>query len=370
MPPLRRLLLAVSLLLPLATAEQPSTAAAPIRVERDTVLQHLFDAYGDAGENDRWTGSDSAISIPLPDGRILWTGGDTYLGRVNKDHSRSPQAFVHNCYVIQLKNGALGDTLYTQGLGSGDKGYILSEDQDNASWFWFGDGFVEGGKLRQMLIRVSGQGYVAPATEIATLALPSLRVEKVEPSPGLYAPAKGGGAIFYGQAVVQEKDWTYIYGTESFPPDDVFTKFLHVARARTGHVMDGGWEYWTGKDWSTLSALSERVAAGVGDEMSVVKTKHGYRAIAMKNSLSAQVLMFTAKRPEGPWTAGQLIYTAPESGGATITYNAKEHPEHDGKNWISVSYNVNVATTNTNGQYSDVRNYRPRFIRVYINPDL
>jgi hypothetical protein len=366
---MRRLLLAVTLLMPLAAAVQPSTAG-PIRVVRDTVLQRLFDSYGDAGDNDRWTGSDSAISIPLPDGRILWTGGDTFLGKVNKDHSRSPQSFIHNCYVIQGKNGKLGETLYTHNLGSGDKGYILSEDQDNASWFWLGDGFVEGGKLRQMMIRVTGQGFVVHATEIATLSLPSLRVEKVEPSPGLYAPAKGGGAIFYGQAVVQEKDWTYIYGTEGFPPDNVFTKYLHVARARTGHVMEGGWEYWTGTDWSSVSALSERIAEGVGDEMSVVKTKHGYRAIAMKASLSAQVLMFTAKHPQGPWSKGQLIYTAPEYGGATITYNAKEHPEHHGKNWISVSYNVNAATGNTNGLYSDVRNYRPRFIRVYINPDL
>lgn len=366
---MRRLVLALALLLPCAAALPPSQAA-PIRVERDTALQRLFDSYGDAGQGDRWTGSDSAISIPLPDGRILWTGGDTFLGKVNKDHSRTPQGFIHNSYVVQLKNGKLGQTLYSHGVGTGDKAYIQSEDQDNASWFWFGDGFVEGGKLRQMMMRVTGQGLVVHATEIATLSLPGLRVEKLEPSPGLYAPAKGGGAIFYGQAVVQEKDWTYIYGTEAFGPDNPFTKFLHVARARTGHVMDGGWEYWTGTDWSPVAALSGRIAEGVGDEMSVVKTKHGYRAIAMKGSLSAQVLMFTAKNPQGPWSTGTLIYTAPEYNSQTITYNAKEHPEHHGKNWISVSYNVNAATGNTNGLYSDVRNYRPRFLRVYINPDL
>jgi hypothetical protein len=289
---------------------------------------------------------------------------------VNKDHSRSPQGFIHNCYVVQLKNGKLGETLYTHNTGAGDKAYIRSEDDDNASWFWLGDGFVEGGKLRQMMMRITAGGYGVVATEIATISLPDLRVEKVEPSPALYAPAAGGGVVEYGEAVVQEKDWTYIYGIESLAPDKAFTKILHVARARTGHVMEGGWGYWDGKAWASTPLTSARLAEGVGNEMSVVKTKHGYRAIAMQHSLSAHVVMFTAKRPEGPWSAATVIYTAPESNAQTVTYNAKEHPEHHGKNWISVSYNVNAQSTNSNGLYSDVRNYRPRFIRVYIPPDL
>jgi hypothetical protein len=367
---MRRGLLAVLLLLTLAVSAGSARAQSGIRVERDPVLTALFNSYGDAGRGDRWTGSDSAISIPLPDGRFLWTGGDTFLGTVNKDHSRSPQSFIHNCYVIQERNGRLGETLYTPNLGSGDKGYIVSEDQDNASWYWLGDGFVEGGKLRQMMIRVSAQGYGVVADEIATLALPSLRVEKVELSPSPYAPAKGAGAVDYGEAVVQEKDWTYIYGIEGFAAANPFAKFLHVARARTGHVMEGGWEYWDGSAWSTVAATSAQLTDGVGNEMSVVKTKHGYRAIAMRNSLGGEVLMFTAKHPQGPWSKPTVLYTAPENNAQTVTYNAKEHPEHHGKNWISVSYNVNASSTNSNGLYSDVRNYRPRFLRVYIPPDL
>jgi hypothetical protein len=367
---MRRLLLAL-VVAGAALAAPPSSTAAPgIRVERDVALQKLFDAYGDAGDNDRWTGSDSAITIPLPDGRFLWTGGDTFLGTVNKDHSRSPQGFIHNCYVIQEKDGRLGRTLYTPDLGGGPKSFIPSEDKDNASWFWLGDGFIEGGKLRQMMIRVTGQGYAVVATEIATFSLPDLQLEKVEPSPGLYAPGRSGGPVDYGEAVVQEKDWTYIYGIESFSARDPFTKFLHVARARTGHVMEGDWDYWDGTAWSKIAANSAQLTDGVGNEMSVVKTKHGYRAISMKASLGSQVLMFTAKHPQGPWSAGRVIYTAPEYNAQTITYNAKEHPEHHGADWISVSYNVNASSTNTRGLYSDVRNYRPRFLRVYVPPDL
>jgi hypothetical protein len=370
---MRRFLVALALgitAVAVPPAASASSGAGSIRVERDVVLQHLFDAYGDAGDNDRWTGSDSAISIPLPDGRFLWTGVDTFLGKVNKDHSRAPQSFIHNCYVIQERNGSLGETLYTHDVGGGPKSYIQSDDKDNASWFWLGDAFVEGGKLRQMMIRVTGQGYAVVASEIATFSLPGLQLEKVEPSPGLYAPGASGGPVDYGEAVVQEKDWTYLYGIEGLSAKDPFTKFLHVARARTGHVMEGGWQYWDGAAWSDTAATSAQLADGVGNEMSVVKTKHGYRAISMRASLGSQVLMFTAKHPQGPWSAGKVIYTAPENNSETITYNAKEHPEHHGDNWISVSYNVNASSTNTGGLYSDVRNYRPRFLRVYVPPDL
>ena len=364
---MRRLVLALALLAAPVLAGQSAHAAAP-RVTKDTTLQRLFDSYGDAGKNDRWTGSDSAISIPLPDGRILWTGGDTFLGTVNKDHSRATQGFIHNCYVVQQRNGSLGPTLYTHGGGlfGTDRAKFLTQDEQ--TWYWPGDAFVEGGKLRQFLIRIAGAAvtFSVVSTEIATLSLPSLEVEKTELSPGAYLPAASGGQVFYGEAVVPEKTYTYIYGVEGF----ALNKYLHVARARTGHVMEGGWEYWNGSAWDTNPLTSARLTSDVGDEMSVVRTKHGYRAIASRGGIGADILMWTAKSPQGPWSSPVTLFHTPESNTQTITYNGKEHPEHHGKDWISVSYNVNAQSSNSNGLYSNVENYRPRFIRVYINPDL
>src|SRR5690348_6605239 len=134
-----------------APAALPAAASGPPRVVRDVALQHLFDSYGNAGTGDRWTGSDSAISIPLPDGRVLWTGGDTFLGEVHPDHSRDPQGWVHNCYVVQNRSGRLGPTLLTW-HGSTPDAKIPSTD--GQTWYWLNDGFVEGGKLRQFVIRI------------------------------------------------------------------------------------------------------------------------------------------------------------------------------------------------------------------------
>jgi hypothetical protein len=184
--------------------------------------------------------------------------------------------------------------------------------------------------------------------------------------PAASVPAAGDGQTYYGVAVVPSERWTYIYGLESLG----FDKYLHVARVLAGHVMDGQWTYWTGTSWSPVAALSARLFDGAGDEMSVVRTRHGYRAVFSKDSLSAEIDMRTARTPVGPWSPPTLLYRTPEFGSRTVTYNAKEHPEHDGRNYISVSYNVNASSTNSGGLYSDVMNYRPRFIRVYLPSDL
>jgi hypothetical protein len=80
--------------------------------------------------------------------------------------------------------------------------------------------------------------------------------------------------------------------------------------------------------------------------------------------------MYTAPSPQGPWSDGTLLYTTPESNSQTTTYNAKEHPDFAGTDHIVISYNVNTVTGNTSGQYSNVDNYRPRWIDVYVPSDL
>jgi hypothetical protein len=177
----------------------------------------------------------------------------------------------------------------------------------------------------------------------------------------------GGYPTEYGVSIVEEADYTYVYGCETSGP---LSKELHVARVPKGQLTTGTWEYWTGSAWSTVPALSARIRGNVADEMSVVKTRSGYRAVASNIGIGSQIYMYTAPRPEGPWSAGTLLYTTPESNGQTVTYNAKEHEHFAGVDYITVSYNVNVATGNSNGLYTNVDNYRPRWIRVAIPSDL
>ncbi|MBK5305474.1 MAG: DUF4185 domain-containing protein [Frankiaceae bacterium] len=345
--------------LTVAPAVDPAQAAGPV-VTTDP-LQALFWDYGDAAQGDRWTGSDGAYDVALPDGRRIWMWGDTYLGRVNPDHSRDTQGFLHHAFTIQNADGALGETVYKHNDGFGDRAIIPTAD--GQTYYWLGDGTVEGNKYRQFVYRIVG-GFIA-GVDIATFALPAFTYEGLTSMPGAYVPGEGTPMEF-GVSIVEEDDYTYVYGCES----EVVDKFLHVARVPKGHLLDGQWEYWNGTSWSTVAIGSARIRSGVADEMSVVKTRSGYRAVATFVGITNQIFMYTAPAPQGPWSAGTLLYTTPESNSETITYNAKEHPDFDGPDHIVISYNVNTQTGNTAGQYSDVDNYRPRWIRVAVPSDL
>ena len=45
-----------------------------------TPFNKLFTRYGDG-----WTGGDAVYSVPLPDGRIIWAFGDSFLDTVYPD---------------------------------------------------------------------------------------------------------------------------------------------------------------------------------------------------------------------------------------------------------------------------------------------
>ena len=325
-------------------------------------LQKLFFDYGDTASGDRWTGSDGAYSAKLPDGRIVWMWGDTFLGTVNADHSRNPQGFIHHAFTMMNADGTLGETIYKKNDGFGDRALIHTTD--GQTYYWLGDGTVEGDKYRQFAYRIVGGVIVG--VDVATFSLPAFTLDGVTAMPGAWIPGQGYPRQ-YGVSIVEEDDYTYIYGCET---GGVLSKELHVARVPRGQLLSGTWEYWTGSGWSTLPLLSARIRSGVADEMSVVKTKTGYRAVASLVGIGSQIYMYTAPRPEGPWSAGTLLYTTPESNAKTITYNAKEHEHFAGTDHIVISYNVNVHTGDTTGLYEDVDNYRPRWIRVAIPSDL
>jgi hypothetical protein len=337
----------------------PAYAAGPVVTTHP--LQKLFWDYGDAAQGDRWTGSDGAYDVALPDGRRVWMWGDTYLGTVNPDHSRAQQGFIHHAFTLQNADGSLGETVYKHNDGFGDRAIIPTAD--GQTYYWLGDGTVEGTKYRQFAYRIVG-GFIA-GVDVATFALPSFTLEGVTSLPGAYIPGEGTPTE-YGVSIVEEDDYTYVYGCET----EVVDKFLHVARVPKGHLLDGQWEYWNGTTWSTTAIGSARIRSNVADEMSVVKTRSGYRAVATFFGITAQIFMYTAPSPQGPWSAGTLLYTTPESNAQTITYNAKEHPDFDTADSIVISYNVNTQTGNTAGQYSNVDNYRPRWISVAVPSDL
>lgn len=349
--------LGVPTLLPSVGPPAGAAAANPA-----AALQRSLYAYGDTGKGDRWTGSDGSYSVVLPDGRTLWLWGDTFFGTVRADRSRAQQGFAHNTWTVQERNGRWGRTLYDpNGLFGAPAAWAAPPDA--ASWYWPGDATVVGQTLQQILFRITGAGpaFGVIGVDVATYRLPGLEPMGIAPAAGGFLPgvAKGAaGPVQHGVALLETPDFLYIYGCEDF----ALQKYLHVARVPRGRPLTDPWEYFDGTGWSAAPVQSARTLQGVANEMSVVATGSGFRAVAQDGGIGRGIYAYSAQRPEGPWTGRTLVATTPEDPARLFTYNAKEHPQLARPGRILITYNVNARSGND--LYSDVDNYRPRFIEV------
>lgn len=320
-------------------------------VSVDQPLTDLFGTYGNTAG--AWSGADSTYSVPLPDGRIAWLFSDTFLGTVNPDGSRPQDSpFINNSIIVQD-----GDDLTTVTGGTPDAPRSLVESPNPGAWYWVGDGTVESGRLKVLLLEFERTGpnpfdFAFRGSALATFSLPDLALESVVPR---YADSP----VSWASAIYEAGGWTYVYGVEDLSSQ----KFLHVARARTGQ-LGGDWEFWDGTAWSADPAMSARLLGGVGNETSVTKVGGRLVLTTMDTSepFSSRLLAYRATSPTGPFTGQVELYRTPETGGNLITYNAHAHPEIKRGASLVVTYNVN--SLNTADVYADVDNYRPRFIVV------
>jgi uncharacterized protein DUF5005 len=337
-------------------AEAPAPA---VKVIPDNAFQAMFQSYGnDNALLDDWTGADGALSILLPDGRVVWDFSDTFLGFVNSDGSRPlGQPFINNSMIVQ-DSGALVQTLHG-GTAQSPTSLITAVDQN--SWYWVGNMTVEGDRLRVFVMEFIRTGpdifdFQWVDNAIASFVLPDLTLENV-------VPTHSENNVMYGVALLEESGYTYIYGTEDVSGTE---KYLHIARATSGNVL-GAWEFYTGTGWSSDPALSARLLEGVGNGFGVAKVGNRFVLFTMDSlvAFSAELVMYSSNNPAGPFANRTHVYWTPESQHGLFTYDAHVHPEFtDVQGRLLVSYDVN--SFDFHDLLADVDSYRPRFIRVKI----
>lgn len=301
-----------------------------------------------------WTGGDGTRSVPLPDGRILWLFGDTFLGRLRPDGGRDDSTpMVRNTFVIQN-----GDTLVTLYGGTRASPRALVSPPAKDSWYWPSDGLVEGGRLRVFLPRFTATGpgmwdWHWSGTDIATFSLPGLHQEKI-------TAAESANGVTYGAALLRDAGVTYVYGVEDLQR----ANHVHVARAVSGH-LDGVWEYWNGDSWQADPRESKRLLAGAALQFSVLKTGGRYELITSDNRkpFNSDIVAYFAPSPTGPWSGSILLYRPPEATGDLVAYNALAHPDLSPPGRLLVSYNLNHVRDPA-AVYRNADIYRPRFILI------
>ena len=348
----------------IATVAAPGAQAA-YTTKPLTALQKLFDSYGNSGKGDTWTGGTLDQTVSLPDGRTLWIFGRTYLGTVAKNGSRAADApFVSNSYVLQAKgNGKILGTL----LGPNKTAYFTPTTPGH--YYEPASATIHGGKLYQVLLEMADQS-LPEAVAVATIALPSLKVEGIVTTPYVnYVPTAQTSAQYYppvwGVSVVDDAQYHYVYGFEN--TNAGFMGYAHVSRVPIGQLASASPEYWNGSAWGPVPVTSARVFGGTQlgyRGMSVIKTATGYKALTQAHTLT-DIYEWTSPSPTGPWKLTQKVYKfteepthkavgfGPPNAAPTFLpqYTTK-------KNQLAFSYLNDGGPDRT----SNVKKYRPVFL--------
>lgn len=318
------------------------------------------------------TGADGEYSVLLPDGRTVWIFGDSFLGTVNLDRSRTKRTpwFIRNSMAVQegdtlrslynVINGWESSLIIPPGA---PKGKQFSED---SLWYWPGDGFIENGKLKVFMsafyqAKPGDWGFAWVSTNIATFSLPDLKLEHID-----HFNYPGEKEIHWGHAVCDgDKKHTYIYGAEDK------SKNLFVARAPKGNIL-APWEFFTGSEWVKDSKLAKPMLAIQGSEQfSVFKIKNKYVLVLQEGGfLSNDIVSYYSDSPFTGWKNRKVLCHTqlPQDVASTknlFVYNSMAHPQFTENGELLISQCVNSFVVDD--VFQDASKYRPVFLRVPVS---
>ncbi len=270
-----------------------------------------------------WAAGDGGAPVRLPDGRVVWIFGDTFIGRVQPDRSLAPGwGLVNNTIIVQ--EGACFRPLMGGTRGSRTD---LIPDPGTNHWYWPNTGVVAGGALRVFLFhmaydpsQIEGWEWRVDGVEIATFSLPDLTFAgTVRPASlnALMGPA--AEFVMWGPGAENPGDgYVYVYGRN----DD--SDQHYVARVLEAQVTSGSWEFWAGdgQPWTTdpasaspmvfLDASGQIAPVAFGSppqpgsrpdaHLWVSQHGSGYLASAkLVEVFSDDVSTWYAPSPAGPW---------------------------------------------------------------------
>lgn len=311
-----------------------------------------------------WRGGDSAGSIDLGDGRVLWLFGDSVIS-ANSNSSRMG-TLVRNSVAIQKGYYLSGPVKYYWRNLSKRKQAFFSAP--GVEWFWPGHGSIVRDRLIVFLLQLrsskTGLGFEAVGWYVAIISNPADDPDKWNiryvRGPDTFGQMAGSAAVL--------KDDKYLY---AFGSDEPATHDAHLLRWSLHDVYLGKiWkpEWWFNGQWvkrrSELPKPRPLFAGATEYSVHFDPDLEKFIQIQTFGFGEASIGLRMADRLEGPWSEPKIIYTPDYSGvKMPIAYSAKAHPELRG-NGLFVTYNVN--TLDLKHMLENQSIYFPRFIRVKI----
>lgn len=325
-----------------------------------TLAQERFDKFNQV-ENG-WCASDATISLPLPDGKILWLFGDSFIGEKTGTFSINPSRsrMINNSVVLE---DASSLTAYYQGTLANPSSFIPA---DGNAFFWPEHAVIENDTLKVFAVRVTyynnnnpGFNFKVGTTYIAYYKYPGLTYITTKEIPSLTDTA-----MRFGACIIRSGEYTYIFGVKDTTSNGMTWPLLYLARVRQS--VDEPWEFFAGSDtWSGDCRNARPLGDRPMSESFYVYEKNGTFYLIMHEIwLVGKLYILEADNITGPWNRAssggkETLFAVIKPYPNLFSYNLFAHPQFTNDGKILISFNVN--TSDFFSIYSDTRNYRARF---------
>jgi Domain of unknown function (DUF4185) len=322
-----------------------------------------------------WLGGDVAGSVDLGQGRVLWLFGDSFVSP-GASGSRRGAPMARNTVAVEHgydPSHATIDFHYRRDASGAPSAFFPAPAGD--AWYWPGPGVRLGDVLVVFLWRVHASpgdalGFVNDSPAVALVANPDdppdawhIRTEPLPKNPW-------GVFLGTGAALVHEG---HLYLASCVEPGnhDVYLARWPLAEAARGSFGDPEWATDAHGGFTRQSQLATapiRLFDQGHTELSVHLDPATGRFVEVQQLgfPRGDVVMRTAPRLEGPWSAPRVVYHPPEAQcSGVLTYAAKAHPELRSPS-LSGAVAVTYATNNFDfaALVDDASLYFPRFVKL------
>ena len=375
-PPLVLALLLASSLT--AGAQSTSTPEACPALEWNTLFVHT----------DGWTGADGAASVPLPNARVLWLFGDTWIGPVRDNRHAEGSTLVNNTIAIQSAAAEPhaappAPRFLWNSSGPSPAAWAIPEQQ--GEWFW-----PAGGAL-----------VVSPPDAPERLLVCMARLSRRDASDSIWNFALRGSTLLtinnpgddattwhiaqstlttidpeaarihsWGAALLTDPEdpaRVLVFGIDE---TDTLDKGLILASAPVLTIdRFNTWRFRTADGWADTADLAASIVSNVSSEVTVHAiagrdSRPCYLMVYSEPLLGPGILARAASSPSGPWSDPVRLYVCPEPAAdkRNLVYSAKAHPRLSTDAELLVSYCVNNTDFWYMASHADL--YLPRFVRV------
>jgi hypothetical protein len=331
-----------------------------------------------------YLGADAALSIPLPDGRVLWLFGDTLIGR-QEQGKRIFEAMPRNTVAIQYPGAVCPENIewiFTGRQGIPSDFLSLPKDEQNR-WFWPGTGVCIDAELFLFGYRVTFAKSGCEALSFRVLDSWMMRVRdtsghprewQIEAQPFPSSLHKG----LFCSACLFEEPFLYLLGIyfksglKSFQDTSSVLARVHVEDLRKNESLFH-LEYWSegreSPDWTgDPDPPAVLYKPGVTECSLFYDAPRGRYLATTYRPSKPDFYITTAPSLTGHWSPPALISREQDSRPVQshLYYAMRMHPHlASTRDEMILTYIVN--TRSFADLLTSCDKYYPRFLRIDLN---